>query len=288
MISGKTTLLKSKAVSLARSGESVSYIVMGGSGKTESVMSIATRLDFAQYHPKIKVMSQQELTKFYWNFHPSWWSRWPITPSPLSLLKFYIEKEKPQNVMVDELPLQSNRIRSLFRPLSVFFSSPFSLLIFSLGFSLQCLFLIVFFQLHRTGPESMQLANDLFMYISLPVLIYIVIGMIVLLFVPPHNLNKTGSLLRSLPPLLPSSSSSLWLALHSRPFTELEVRLFRSRRSTLLHHAHHQASPLPPPSPQSTFLCTQPLKLWGLSSTPMMRWKDPLPLFFFSTTKTSS
>ena len=80
MISGKTTLLKSKAVSLARSGESVSYIVMGGSEKTESVMSIATRLDFAQYHSAInnqghiKVISQQELTKFYWSFHPSSWS----------------------------------------------------------------------------------------------------------------------------------------------------------------------------------------------------------------------
>ena len=69
MIPGKTTLLKSKAVSLARSGESVSYIVMGGSRKTESVMSIATRLDFAQYHSEIKVISQQELTKFYWSFH---------------------------------------------------------------------------------------------------------------------------------------------------------------------------------------------------------------------------
>ena len=152
MISGKTTLLKSKAVSLARSGETVSYIVMGGSEKTESVMSIATRLDFAQYHPKIKVMSQQELTKFYWSFHPSWWSRWPITPSPLSLLKFYIEKEKPQNVMVDELPL------------------------------------------------------------------------------PPLDLDKTGSLLRSLPSLLPSFSSSLWLALHSRSFTDVEVGFFRRGR----------------------------------------------------------
>ena len=58
-------MLKSKAVSLARTAESVSYIVMGGSRKTKSVMSIATRLDFVQYHPAIKVMSQQELTKFY-------------------------------------------------------------------------------------------------------------------------------------------------------------------------------------------------------------------------------
>ena len=139
MISGKTTLLKSKAVSLARSGESVSYIVMGGSRKTESVMSIATRLDFAQYHPAIKVISQQELAKFYWSFHPSWWPRWPFTPSPLSLLKFYIEKEKPQNVLVDELPLQSNWIISLFRPLSVFFSSSLSLMIFGGGLALQCL-----------------------------------------------------------------------------------------------------------------------------------------------------
>ena len=227
MISGKTTLLKSKAVSLARSGETVSYIVMGGSEKTESVMSIATRLDFAQYHPKIKVMSQQELTKFYWSFHPSWWSRWPITPSPLSLLKFYIEKEKPQNVMVDELLLQSNWIVSVFEPLSILFSSYFIRVVYGVVLFVQCLYFIIFVQPHRSEPETMHFANDLFLYISLPVLIYIVIGIIVPVLVPPFNLEKTGSLLSSLPLLLASSSSSLWLALHSQPFTDFDVTHLR-------------------------------------------------------------
>ena len=174
MIPGKTTLLKSKAVSLARSGETVSYIVMGGSRKTESVMSIATRLDFAQYHPAIKVISQQELTKFYWSFHPCWRPRWPITPSPQSLLKFYIEKEKPQNVMVDELLLQSNWIISLFRPSSVFFLSWFNRVFLGMLFFAQCLYFFAV-QPHRSGLETMQLANDLvfftYLFLSLSTLV---------------------------------------------------------------------------------------------------------------------
>ena len=95
MIAGKTTLLKSKAVSWASAGETVSYIVMGGSERTESVMSVGTRLDFAQNHPSIKVISEQDLVEIYRRSLSWWWSPWPFNPSPLSLLKFYIEKEKP-------------------------------------------------------------------------------------------------------------------------------------------------------------------------------------------------
>ena len=99
---GKTTLLKSKAVSLAQAGELVTLIFMGGSGKTEAAMSIANKLDFANY-PNVTVLSQQDLEEKYTQEHP--WCLW--VPSPLSLLKFYIEKEKPQHVMVDEVPFET-------------------------------------------------------------------------------------------------------------------------------------------------------------------------------------
>ena len=94
-------MLKSKATSLARAGESVTYIFMGGSGKTEAVMSIANKIDFAN-NPNITVLSQQDLEEKYREEHP-WW---PSVPSPLSLIKFYIEKEKPKHLMVDEVPLE--------------------------------------------------------------------------------------------------------------------------------------------------------------------------------------
>ena len=93
-------MLKSKATSLARAGESVTYIFMGGSGKTEAVMSIANKIDFAN-NPNITVLSQQDLEEKYREEHP-WW---PSVPSPLFLIKFYIEKEKPKHLMVDEVPL---------------------------------------------------------------------------------------------------------------------------------------------------------------------------------------
>ena len=94
-------MLKSKATSLARAGESVTYIFMGGSGKTEAVMSIANKIDFAN-NPNITVLSQQDLEEKYREEHP-WW---PSVPSPLFLIKFYIEKEKPKHLMVDEVPLK--------------------------------------------------------------------------------------------------------------------------------------------------------------------------------------
>ena len=94
-------MLKSKATGLARAGESVTYIFMGGSGKTEAVMSIANKIDFAN-NPNITVLSQQDLEEKYREEHP-WW---PSVPSPLFLIKFYIEKEKPKHLMVDEVPLE--------------------------------------------------------------------------------------------------------------------------------------------------------------------------------------
>ena len=63
---GKTTLLKSKAASLAQAGELVTLIFMGGSGETEAVMSIANKLDFDPIkYPTITVLSQQDLEEKY-------------------------------------------------------------------------------------------------------------------------------------------------------------------------------------------------------------------------------
>ena len=231
MIAGKTTLLKGKAVSLARSGKSVSYIVMGGSERTESVMSIATKLDFAQYHPAIKVISRQELKEFYWSLQPICrWPRWPITTSPLSLLLFYMEKENPENVIVDELPLEKSNWRQLFlmpmSVLSVFLSSLESFnfnLILSL---LACTVLLKFSE--SSEPEWMPILladyasalNTCLTWILIALYAYIIIGFYVDRIVSPFNLGKTSSLLLSLPRLLHGSSSTLWLALHSQPFSE--------------------------------------------------------------------
>ena len=122
---GKTTLLKSKAVSLARAGESVTFIFMGGgsgfmggSRKTEAVMSIANEIDFANY-PNVTVLSQQDLEKKYL---VSWWYYW--SPSPLSLVKTYIEKEKPQHVMVDEASISYSYFRDLDKTNSILTSLP--------------------------------------------------------------------------------------------------------------------------------------------------------------------
>ena len=103
--SGKTTLLKSKAVGLAMAGEQVTFICLGGRGKTEAVMSIATRLDMANY-PAITVLTQQDLEAYFRKLHPLR----PL-PSSLKLIRFYIEQEQPVNVFADEIPMERSICR---------------------------------------------------------------------------------------------------------------------------------------------------------------------------------
>ena len=216
MIAGKTTLLKSKAVSLASAGETVSYIVMGGSERTESVMSIATRLDFAQNHPTIKVISQQDLVEIYRRSLSWWWSPWPFNPSPLSLLKFYIEKEKPCHVMVDELPLEQPRWRQALH--SVILSGSLKSLAFC--------FLLFLFASSWVPVVLPSMLKGLISYLHI-FSQFVFMGLFVIFLVGrgfslrPINLGKTSRLLLSLPPLLPSPSSTLWLALDSQPFTDI-------------------------------------------------------------------
>ena len=102
--------MKSKAASLAQAGESVTLIFLGGSGKTEAVMSIANKLDFAKY-PNVTVLSQQDLEEKYRKEHP--WRPWLPNPSPLSLVKFYIERENPHHLMVDEVPFEKSTWKQL-------------------------------------------------------------------------------------------------------------------------------------------------------------------------------
>ena len=63
----------------------MTYIFMGGSGKTEAVMSIANKIDFAN-SPNITVLSQQDLEEKYREEHP-WW---PWVLSPLSLVASFV------------------------------------------------------------------------------------------------------------------------------------------------------------------------------------------------------
>ena len=90
---GKTTLLKSKAVSLAYAGEKVTYVILGGEPDTNFVLSIATKIQM-ENHPNISVLSYQDLIKYFRDQNP-WYK---ILPSGLCLLKFYVQKARFKNV----------------------------------------------------------------------------------------------------------------------------------------------------------------------------------------------
>ena len=49
---------------MAGAGEALTFIFMGGCGKTEAVMNIANKIDFENY-PTITVLSQQDLEVKY-------------------------------------------------------------------------------------------------------------------------------------------------------------------------------------------------------------------------------
>ena len=70
-------------------------------------MSLATKAQMSKY-PNITVLSQQELQQRFREANP-----WRPLPSPLSLVKLYIETEKPSNIMVDEVPLETTWWREL-------------------------------------------------------------------------------------------------------------------------------------------------------------------------------
>ena len=174
-------------------------------------MNIANHLDFAKY-PSITVLSQQDLKEKYRQVNP--WRPW--VPSPLSLVKFYIEKEKPQHVMVDELPFEKSSWKQLLRLQTWILAKllwHFGLMGFTIHFAiwfLLCLPPLLWGGLcHKLWGEA----------VAFGILLILTIWFFVGLVVNPINLDKTGFILTSLPALLPSSSF-LWLALHSSPLTD--------------------------------------------------------------------
>ena len=256
---GKTTLLKSQAVRLAQLGEDVTYIFLEGiSGGPEAVMSLATKLQMSNY-PTVTTLSVQDLETFYRKFHP-----WRFTPSPLTLMKFYIEKKKPSNVLVDEAPLETSWGKFLMRILlqGVYNQSNQALLATLLLMSISLVAVVcqkpleavllswapfvlpgiaIFPRLGSSASEgTCNVALRLFISVLALVLAFCS-GLELMLTnwslrpffmlllclwylggfkVCPFSLPQTASYLLSLPPLLPSSSSTLWLALHSVPLLD--------------------------------------------------------------------
>ena len=179
-------------------------------------MSIATKLDFAQY-PSITVLSQQDLENHYRESHP--WRLWlpsPLSllwlPSPLSLLKNYLSEVQPENVMVDEAPMET----SLWRETAILHNSIIANLAPFFGNWVVVFYLLMLILL----PLSLFFLSILLQpswcpwmaLITLIGPIWVLLGLAIL----PHDIAKTRTMLESLPSkLLSSNSSCFWLAIHS-------------------------------------------------------------------------
>ena len=103
---GKTTLLKTKAASLVKTGQEVTLFFLGAVddwGKptqTESVMDVINKID----QSNVQAMSAQDLLAFYKERN---WGAMFWTPHALTLLKFYLQNNvvDMDSVMVDECPM---------------------------------------------------------------------------------------------------------------------------------------------------------------------------------------
>ena len=190
----------------------MTFICLGGRGKTEAVMSIATRLDMANY-PAITVLTQQDLEAYFRKLHPLR----PL-PSYLKLIRFYIEKEQPVNVFADEIPMERSICR---RVLTLWNWVIFAKYLFPLGLGISVATLL----LHTLLATSViGTIFALYNEDSLPILMTLIailaswflLGMVT----SPFSLASTTSLLTKLPTQLPSPSGHIWLALHSLPLTD--------------------------------------------------------------------
>ena len=232
-------------------------------------MSLATKLQMST-HPSVTTLSVQDLGKFYKTFCP-----WRFLPSPLTLLKFYIEKKKPSHVLVDEAPLETSWEKYLAKlPLQVVYNLNNQALLALLLLMILChmaviqqkpfedvlsLWVSTFLPVimifpwlgSSTSGGSCNVVLRLFislLTVTLPFcngleIIYMVFMVFrdwslsswslrpFLMLLPclwylrgfqicPFSLPQTASFLLSLPPLLSSSSSTLWVALHSVPLID--------------------------------------------------------------------
>ena len=169
-------------------------------------MSIATKLDFAQY-PNITALSQQDLENHYRKSHP--WRLW--LPSPLSQLKNYLSDVQPENVMVDEAPMETNLWRktltlhnSIIANLAPYFGN--WVVVFYLLMLILPPFSLFFLSILLQPSWCPWMALITFL-----APIWVLLGLAIL----PHDIAKTRTMLESLPKLNSFNSSCFWMAIHS-------------------------------------------------------------------------
>ena len=107
---GKTTLLKSKAISLALQGDMTCFIFLGGGiCKLEPVMGVANEISLGS-KPNMTMKSLCHLEQFYSSQHPS--TSHTQNKTAIELLKHWIENSTEgraaKNVFIDEAPIETD------------------------------------------------------------------------------------------------------------------------------------------------------------------------------------
>lgn len=220
-------------------------------------MSLANKQEMSELST-ITTLSIQDLVTFYNNFH-----KWLPIPSPLNLLKFYIDKKKPSHVFVDEAPLETSWCKYLARlPLFWVYNLSNRALLATLCLISTSLiafvcrkpteaillpwspFLLPGIALMPLGSSTSESTSNVALrhFISISVLALTFCSWLEAIFgtwslrpyikmlpclwylcgfrMCPFSLPKTASLLLSFPPMMSSSSSTIWLALHSVPLID--------------------------------------------------------------------
>ena len=114
---GKTTLLKSKAISLALAGQDVHFIFIGAMddwGRVTTLPSVMEVMnkdhlsnikDASGNTVKMTTVGAQDLQKFYAKNNSGGWFSGHLPPDIHYMLQFYLEQHPGSHIFVDELPV---------------------------------------------------------------------------------------------------------------------------------------------------------------------------------------
>ena len=226
---GKTTMIKSKAISLASEGQKVLYVFLGTAsdmsqhGNMVPVMAVMNQQQMT--YPTMTILNQEDINKFYFvhctyvdTFCAKIWR-----PTALHMLHFYLDHQRGtwDSVLVDECPVSHNEaVVALHQVVSWITRVHPGVLKSVLKFSM------VVFALPTCLSVTVGWAWRSEAGYATAVVILLAIGAVHILCYfgglrPSFSPDKTATFLFSYSDIVPSH---LWVALHAKSFKDETLR----------------------------------------------------------------
>ena len=217
---GKTTLLKSRAMSFGCAGEKVLLVFIGAVnslGQPTEIPSVMDGMNKGQFEQQnVKCVGAHDLLDFYHDKNKSWVRKY-WTPQVFTLLMFYLKYTQAPNIFIDEAPIIRNNFRRAIHNALGCFLQHFDTALFHLTikhYQIVCGTFICFLALFLLMPYNVFLNT-----FALFVVMFIVIPLMTPPTITEKESDMTANLLHSFSTEMPQKST-LWVAFHSGTFRE--------------------------------------------------------------------